>query len=219
MFAFSTPIRTAIRSVTALALALGVSACAGMPDETVSRAAMVDAPQRAATMALDIKSIRVNVPETLKVSEANSYYPSGDIVWRGDPAGDRHAQVRAIFEEAMSRGTDDMKNGIPAVLDIEVVRFHAQSEKTRYSVGGVHDLTFALTLRNPETGAALVPTRRIKADLKGYGGSMAIAAEQRGETAKVRITDHLAKVVRQELIQPGSYQPESLGLMAMFTSK
>ncbi len=218
MLAIRKTIRRAIRAAAGLALALGVSACAGMPDQTVTRAATIEAPQRAVVMALDIKSVRVTVPETLQVSEANSYYPSGDIVWRGDPRGDRRAQVGAIFQEAMTRGTSQMKTGIPAILDIEVRRFHAQSEKARYSVGGVHDMTFILTLRNPETGAALTPSRRIKASLKGYGGNAAIAAEQRGETQKVRITDHLAGVIQQELLAPGSYHPEGMGLMAMFTT-
>lgn len=211
-------IRTSLRTAAALALGLGVSACATAPGQTVSRAAIVEAPQPAATMAFDIKSVRVSVPETLQVSEANSYYPAGDIVWRGDPAGDRHAQVRAIFDEAMARGTAQMRSGIPAILDIEVTRFHAQSEKARYTVGGVHDMHFLLTLRNPATGQSLTPTRRIKANLKGHGGSAAIAAEQRGETQKVRITEHLATVIQKELVQPGSYQPESLGLMTMFTT-
>ncbi|MEX1236576.1 MAG: DUF6778 family protein [Roseovarius sp.] len=219
MFAIRTSLRTPIRAIVALALALGASACAGIPDQTVTRASIVDAPPRAATVALDIKEISVTVPKTLQVSEANSYYPSGDIVWRGDPAGDRHAQVAAIFEEAMTRGTGQMKNGIPASLDIEVTRFHAQTEKVRYSVGGVHDMTFTITLRNPATGEAITPTRRINAHLKGYGGSQAVAADSRGETAKVRITEHLAGAIRQELTQPGSYQPDSLGLMAMFASK
>ncbi|SEK30692.1 DUF6778 family protein [Roseovarius nanhaiticus] len=215
MSRFTTPIRIA----SALALAVGVSACASAPSQTVTRAAIVDTAQPAPTMALDIQSVRVSVPETLQVSEANSYYPGGDIVWRGEPMGDRHAQVKAIFDEAMARGTAEMSSGIPAVLDIQVTRFHALTQKARYSVGGVHDMTFIATLRDPATGAPLTPPRRIKADLKGYGGNAAIAAEQRGETQKVRITDHLAKVIRQELIQPGSYHAKDLGLMAMFTTK
>ncbi|MFX0544629.1 DUF6778 family protein [Roseovarius sp. S1116L3] len=211
-------LRTTIRMITGLSLALGISACASVPDQSVSRAAIVDAPQRATTIAVDIQSVRVNVPRTLKVSEANRYYPGGDIVWRGDPMGDRYAQVGAIFEEAMTRGTKDMKNGIPAVLDIEVQRFHALTEKTRYTIGGVHALTFTVTLRDPATGQALTPTRQIRADLKGYGGNEAIRAEQRGETQKVRITAHLAKVIRQELIEPGSFHATGLGLMGVLNT-
>lgn len=209
---------TSIRAITALAFALAVSACAGTPDQTAPRTAIVDAPQRAATMALDIQSVRVNVPQTLSVSEANRFYPGGDIVWRGEPAGDRRAQVGAIFQDAMTRGTKDMKSGIPAILDIEVQRFHALTEKARYTVGGVHALTFSFTLRDPATGQALSPTRQIKADLKAFGGNRAIAAEQRGQTQKVRITDHLSKVIRMELVDPGSFHAEGLGLMGVLNT-
>ncbi|MGR3344325.1 MAG: DUF6778 family protein, partial [Paracoccaceae bacterium] len=43
------------------------------------------------------------VPETLRVSERNSYKPIADIVWCEDPFGDRHDQVKAIFEEGITR--------------------------------------------------------------------------------------------------------------------
>lgn len=29
----------------------------------------------------------------LSVSESNSYYPNADVVWRGDPIGDRIQQI------------------------------------------------------------------------------------------------------------------------------
>jgi hypothetical protein len=31
------------------------------------------------------------------VSEENVYAPEAEIVWRGEPEGDRHAQVAQIF--------------------------------------------------------------------------------------------------------------------------
>ena len=207
-----------IRIIAALAFVLGVSACAGTSNQTATRAATADASQRAVPVALDIQEIRVNVPRTLKVSEKNRYYPGGDIVWRGEPMGDRYQQVTAIFEEAMARGTAGMDSGLPAVLDVEVKRFHALTEKTRYTVGGVHALTFVITLRDPATGQAMTQPREIKADLKGYGGSQAIAAEQRGQTQRVRITGHLAQVIRAELTEPGSFHAEGLGLIGMLNT-
>ncbi len=204
MIALSRPIRI----LAALAIAGGLSACATAPGETVARAANDAAPQRAVPTELNIASINVTVPRTLEVSELNRYYPGGDIVWRGDPMGDRYAQVEAIFRDAMARGTQGMSSGTPAILDIEVKRFHALTEKARYSVGGVHSIAFILTLRDPKTGQALTAPRRIKADLNAYGGQAAISADQRGQTQKVRITDHLARVIRAELSDPGSYRPE-----------
>jgi len=94
---------TSIRVIAALAVALGVSACAAIPNDTVTRAAMIDAPQRMAPMLLDIQTIRIDVPRTLEVSEKNRFYPGGDIVWRGEPMGDRYMQVGAIFEDAATR--------------------------------------------------------------------------------------------------------------------
>jgi len=94
------------------------------------------------------------------------------------------------------------------IVDVDVKRFHALTEKTRYTVGGVHSITFELTVRNPLTGDLLVPTREIQADLRGFGGSRAIQAEQAGMTQKVRITQHIANVIAQELSAPGSVAPQ-----------
>ncbi|WP_298917958.1 DUF6778 family protein [uncultured Roseobacter sp.] len=168
----------------------------------------------AAVPIYDVTDVVVNVPENLIVSEANSYYPSGDIVWRGDPAGNRHEQVRAIFETAMARGTAGMTEGTPVILDIEVKRFHALTEKTRYTIGGIHAITFKMSVRSAETGLMLSEPRVIKANLKGFGGERAIAAERQGQTQKVRITDHLAGVIFTELGQPDGYSGQRVSVLA-----
>ena len=142
----------------------------------------IDAPQAAAS-AFHITQINVDVPQSLKVSEANRYYPSGDIVWREDPLGDRHDQVKAIFQTALQRGADTMTSGAPVILDVKVSRFHALTEKARYTVGR-HVIHHA--------------HRR--------------EAEARGETQKVRITAHLADVLRQEMASVG-FQTPNLGVM------
>ncbi|VVT29155.1 putative Lipoprotein [Roseovarius sp. EC-HK134] len=191
-----------LRIITVAMLGLTLSACASV--ETATRNAPLETPAlRAAAVPLDVQQIRVTVPKSLKVSEANSYYPMGDIVWREDRPGDRHAQVKSIVETALARGVGDgVPGGMPAVLDVQVTRFHALSEKARYTIGGMHSIHFTITLRNPETGAPYGPTKPVKASFKAYGGQAAVAAEQRGITQKVRITDHLAKVIRGELGLP-----------------
>ncbi len=45
----------------------------------------------------------------------------------------------------------------------------------------------------------LIPSKFIKADFDAVGGAAAVAAEARGNTQKVRITQHLAWVIQQEL--------------------
>ena len=160
-----------------------------------------------------VKAITITVPRSLTVSEANRYIPKGDIVWRGDPIGDRHAQVAAIFDTAITRGAQSVQGAVPVALDIEVTRFHALTEKARYSVGGVHNISFDLTLRDPATGAALAETRQVQADLDGFGGQQAINADARGQTQKVRITDHLAEVIRQELTTAEGFANPRLGFI------
>ncbi|HEY9019320.1 MAG TPA: DUF6778 family protein [Paracoccaceae bacterium] len=195
------------RIVTALILALGLSACSTY-DLATRNAVSVDTA-RGASPAISLAAIavvdtRIVVPRSLKVSEANSYYPSGDIVWRGDAFGDRHAQLEAILADSMTQARTGHSGAVPAVVEIELVRFHSLTEKTRYSVGGVHSIRFNLTLRDPKTGEALAPTREIRADLKEYGGDRAMQAERQGLTQKVRVTRHLANVLRAELERPGS---------------
>lgn len=147
----------------------------------------------------NVQTVNVTVPAHLQVSEANRYYPPGDIVWRGDPPGDRHMQVKSIFETAATRGTADLRSGQSVIVDIEVERFHGLTEKTRYTVGGVHSIRFNMALRDAETGHALGAPQTIKADLKGYGGKRAIEADRQGLTQKVRVTNHLSAVIAAHL--------------------
>jgi len=165
-----------------------------------------------------VEQLSVYVPRSLKVSEANSYLPKGDIVWRGDPIGDRHAQVQKIFEDALLTGVQPMSGPIPVNLEIKVTRFHAMSEKARYTTGGLHSITFDLAIKSVETGELLVPVRTIRADLDGFGGRQALLADARGETQKVRISNHLAEVIRQELSNPEGYANANLGFFQMLNN-
>lgn len=202
----------AIRVLTLIGLGFGMSACGpgdavtrgAMPPSALSVATKSAAPVVAMTAQYDVQDIRVSVPQSLRVSEANMFYPVADIVWRGDPRGDRHAQVKGIIEDGLRAGVQGMHAGPKVVADVEVVRFHSLTEKTRFTVGGVHSVKFDLTLRDAETGAVLEGPRRIVADVKGAGGARAIAEEQAGRTMRVVITEHLAQVIRRELSAPMS---------------
>lgn len=181
-------------------LGAGLSACGSV--ETATRNAPLEnipSEMVAPAPSFSLAGYNVVVPETLKVSEANSYYPGGDIVWRGDPYGNRYEQVGAIFEEAINLGAGDLSGAMDVVVDIEIKRFHALTEKTRYSVGGIHSIEFVMTIRDPATGAIIRGPRDIKADLVGYGGARAIQAESQGLTQKFRITHHLARVIQDEM--------------------
>lgn len=206
-----------IRLFSVLLLGLVVSGC-GTRDIATRNAAFDPANVQPVPTSVEVRDILVSVPRELKVSEANMYLPGGDIVWREDPIGDRHAQVRAIFETAMQRGVDAMPQGrVPVDLNIQVTRFHALSEKARYTVGGRHTLHFVMQLSDPETGAPYGPPRAIKANLKALGGQTALESERQGITQKVRITGHLAEVIGEELSGQAGQKTAGRGLFGIKT--
>lgn len=144
-----------------------------------------------------VASVDVTVPSTLTVTEANSYAPDADIVWRGEPAGDRYAQVDAIITEAATAGAAGLRGSQPVNLLIEVSEFHALTQKTRYGLenAGVHNIAFTAQVVDARSGAPLTPPSPIQADLVAYSGQQAIEAEAEGNTQRVRIVRHVTKVV------------------------
>ncbi len=174
--------------------------------------ALDDVPQRPAVTAprFRIADFSVRVPEELTVSEANLYYPIADIVWRGDLPGNRKQQVGQILSGSLAalrqNQSDEAGNGRRVNAEIVLKRFHSVTEKTRYTVGGVHSISFYLTLRDAKTGEVIVAPYKIKADLEAFGGRRAMASDRQGLTMKVRIAHHLQRVLASELAQPGSWE-------------
>ena len=204
-----------IKKLCVLGLALTLSAC--VSSEPASRSLSGDAltlasrgtgsiPETGAVRVMaaqyDVADVEVTVPRELRVSEANTFYPMADIVWRGDALGDRYAQVASIFTDAAQRATGGMNTGRAVAVQIELVRFHGVTEKTRYTVGGTHNMVFDLTVRDAASGAVLDGPRRVVADAKAAGGQAAIAEEQAGRTQRVVVTEKLAEVLRRELSAP-----------------
>lgn len=189
---------------------LALGACAS--PSVVSRAAGPNltllsegAGEMVAAPSYKVVDVRVDVPESLTVSEANSLIPRADIVWRGDPFGDRRAQIATLMREAMMEGAaslDGAQDAREVVLLVEVARFHALTERARYTVGGNHNIDFWLSVVDAQTGEVVEPRRFLDTDLPGLGGMAAIAAEARGESQKVRIQAFLADVIREELGKP-----------------
>ncbi len=203
-----------LKLIVMLVLGAMVSACAAVDTATRNARFEPQQPEFVQTLpTMRVTEINVLVPQTLKVSERNSYYPGGDIVWRGDAIGNRHQQVKAIFDTALSQGTAQMDGIVPVRLDIRVDRFHALTEKARYTIGGVHSIIFVLQIRDLSTGLALGEPRLVKADLDAFGGQQALRAEARGQTQKVRITNHLAEVICQELSNEEGFKNPKLGLI------
>ncbi|MEM9709062.1 MAG: DUF6778 family protein [Pseudomonadota bacterium] len=138
-------------------------------------------------------------PETLTISDANLYYPVADVVWRGDPFGDRLSQVEAIFDAAAEEAEGSLDGARPVRATAQVTRFHSVTEKARVSVGGVHSIRFYLTVYDRKTNELLEGPRLVIADLPALGGENALASDREGDTMKTRITEHLKLVLVDEL--------------------
>lgn len=193
-------------------LSLALVACA--PAQMPSRGAMGDlgtvgtvAPSAA---GLNVISYAVSVPRDLLVSEADVYLPNADIVWHGDPDGDRYEQIQAMFTTALDRGTASMTQGRPVVVTIEVEKFHALTNKTRATLGGNFAMRFYLTVLDANTGAVLDGPRLVIADTPASGGRRALREEAQGITQKVVIVDRLAQVVQAELASLRLQMPANL---------
>ena len=162
---------------------------------------------------LNVVSYTVTVPRTLLVSEADVFLPNADIVWHGDREGDRYAQIEAIFAEALQTGTDDMTQGYPVIVAIEIEKFHALTPKTRATVGGNFAMHFLLTVLDANTGAIIEGPRLVIADTPASGGRKALREEAQGITQKVVIEGRLAEVLRSEL-QAIQVMPSALDLVS-----
>ncbi|MHA6261633.1 DUF6778 family protein [Arenibacterium sp. CAU 1754] len=160
-----------------------------------------------------VTAVNVVVPRSLVVSEANSFLPVGDIVWREDIYGDRYEQVGGIMRNAMDKGVAELDGPVEVTLDIQVVKFHALTEKARYATGGVHAVSFLMAVKDAQTGELVIPVHNVRADLEAYGGQEALMAVSMGQTQRVRITDHLADVIREELTAPEGHENPDLGVI------
>ncbi|NNK77185.1 MAG: hypothetical protein HKP40_00595 [Litoreibacter sp.] len=170
-------------------------------------------PVYVGTAAADwtVSSVRIDVPAELTVSEADRYYPLSDIVWRGDPPGDRRQQVATLMQEAVIDGLVHLRGGQDVYMELAVTRFHSVTERARAAIGGVHNIEFNLSVFDAETGLQIVGPLPMDASLNAFGGADAIKADQRGETQKVRIRRHLTEFMRIELPGDGIFDlPEEM---------
>ena len=188
----------AFKSLVLLVAIFTLSACggAGLFQKDPASARPVDLTQMA---PLTVSGWTITVPQTLMVSEVNSIKPRADIVWHGDPAGDRYAQVQSIMEEAVRRAAGTMNGSVPVTLAVDVVRFHALTPRLRYSFPGEHEIEFGLQVANAQTGEVIVPRYVVNATFMGFGGDQAVMAEAMGVTHKVRIIQQVEMRLVQEL--------------------
>lgn len=144
-----------------------------------------------------LQDVRVTVPRSLVVSEAKTLLPDADIVWREDPLGDRYAQVARIMDDAVTQGAQGLRGSHPVFIDVTVTRFHALTfeAEQRGQSWGVHNIKFDARVVDARTGAVLLPSTPIRAELPALSGQQMRDARQKGITQKSMITAHVAKTV------------------------
>lgn len=187
-----------------VAATLGLSACATPFDVTRNAPFTPAAPViEAATQDWSVVELRIDVPRTLTVSEANSIKPASDIVWREDPLGDRYVQVEELMRAALDPVLQPREGAsAPVIVALEVTRFHALTERARYTTGGEHEVEFLVTVANAETGEVLSGPRPVDLTFRASGGQAAIQEEAAGITQRVRITERLQEWARAEFPAP-----------------
>lgn len=182
------------RCLIVLLAAMGLWAC------STPVASDEDIASKQVVRGYDLEGFTFKVANGLVVSEAETFYPNADIVWRGDPFGPRLPQIRAMFQTAYLRNEAVLDVGTPVAVQVTLLRFHGVTEKTRYTIGGVYNIIFELTVKNASTGELIESGRIVTANLDAPGGIRAVELDRSGQTQKVRVTDFLSKVLRQELL-------------------
>ncbi|MEO8530586.1 MAG: DUF6778 family protein [Deltaproteobacteria bacterium] len=185
--------------VGALALATVTTSLSDAAAKGIRRISIAETADTTAAN-YEVTKLWVLVPDFLRVSEANNYLPNADIVWRGDPPGDRYKQVDDLVTNAMETGVANMHGAQKVEVVVQISRFHALTERARADVGGYFGIQFYLSVRDPITHQPIRPDVWIDATKEALGGRAAIVQELAGSTQKVIITEHLERMIRAALV-------------------
>lgn len=189
-------LRAPIPALAACALMAG---CMANPEATARNVPLAASALGAGEVQdWSLASLEVLVPLSLTVSEENSFKPRADIVWREDPPGSRHAQVDQLMTAALQSALAPLQGSQPVRIELQVTRFHALTERTRYSVGGEHEIEFILTVFDATTGAVLRGPREVDLTFPAAGGDRALANEARGYFQRNAISDRLTQWAQAE---------------------
>ncbi|EBA03571.1 lipoprotein, putative [Rhodobacterales bacterium HTCC2150] len=174
------------RLITAAVVFGALSACSSSDLVTRNSAADPIALQLPTT-SWSVADVNVTVPRNLLTTEADMYYPRADLVWHGDPVGDRYVQVEELMDRGLTAGVANLNGTRPVNFEVTVRRFHGVTPKAANTVGGVHDMVFDLAVVDAGTGVILAPAQTYQVDVKAYGGNRALKAARAGFTQKYRI--------------------------------
>ena len=142
-----------------------------------------------------VSDVIAATPAELSVSNANTFAPNADIVWHGEPFGDRREQVARILGEGVRKGTSGLNGPRRVTVAATVLEFHAVTPASvSRAPGAVHNVRYALQVVDSNSGNPLTEQSVINADLEAYVGASAVTAAIEGNTQRVRIVDHIARV-------------------------
>ncbi len=142
-----------------------------------------------------VVSVDVVVPDTLTVSNADTLAPEADIVWHGDPDGDRRAQVATIIETGVAQGARGLRGGMPVHFLIVLEHFHGVTPRaTRIAPSAVHNIRYTIRVFDNRNGRELTNAVHIDADLEALLGEQLVAYRAAGGSEKARIIAQIAEV-------------------------
>ena len=149
------------------------------------------------TRGWTVRQVISTVPDALTVSNDNSYAPNADIVWHGDPYGDRKEQVAAILREAVTAASAPLNGPRNVAISTQVTHFHGVTPiATNRAPGAVHNIGFRIQVFDARTRAPVTEAALIEGDLEANVGASAVTAAVAGETERKRIVEHLTRVVQ-----------------------
>jgi hypothetical protein len=127
------------------------------------------------------------------VSEDNVLAPNADIVWHGEPPGDRRAQVAAIVTEGVREGAAPLRGARDVTLLVELDRFHGVTPRAvNSSPAAVHNIAYRVWVKDARDGSTVLGPVPVRASLLANTGTNAIVAARAGQTERARIVDHIA---------------------------
>lgn len=149
------------------------------------------------TKSWRVKDVQVIIPDGLTVSNENSFAPNADIVWHGEPFGNRRQQVANLMTEALTRASEPLQGGRDVVLASTMQQFHAVTPAAvARAPGAVHNIAFHAQVWDAKTRDPLTEAVLIEADLEANVGAAAVTAALEGRGQRVRIVEHVARVTR-----------------------
>ncbi len=192
-----------LRGLVIAASALALSGCIAprVADTDFSQGHGQTAAQVA---AWGLGGVNVQVSDSLTVTQSPSrrYPPITELVWYGDPPGDRKAQVQTLMADAVRAGAADALLGSqPVTIALNITEFHAMTPRARATELqlGVHEIMFDISVID-SSGAVIASEKGVRADLAAFSGASALQAERLGQGQKIRIQSRVAQVIRAWLV-------------------